>query len=150
MWLRSRRHSVHRRRRQVSPWPSFGAIRTKGLTEHLRNSRRDMTRGCTRTRATCGWSLSRALISTRMMRSKSVWGREISSEYRVATNIGAVGTKRKAHCFIRKGRGNSTSYQRSSTHHRSVTSCSCQNHFQLELRSQRGEDRLRDRSLTDL
>jgi hypothetical protein len=60
---------------------------------------------------------SKALISIRMMRAKSVWGRESSSESRVATNIGAVATKRKARCFIRKGLGNSISYQRSRSGH---------------------------------
>jgi uncharacterized cupin superfamily protein len=39
------------------------------------------------------------------------------SESREATSIGAAGTKRKAHCFIRKGRGNSISYQRSKSGH---------------------------------
>lgn len=65
----------------------------------------------THIRAICGWSLSKARISTRMKRAKSVWGREISSESRAPTSIGAAVTRRKARSFIRKGRRNSMSYR---------------------------------------
>src|SRR6266850_507929 len=48
-----------------------------------------------------------------MKGAKSVWGREISFESRAATSIGAAVTRQKAPSFMRKGRGNSTSYRRS-------------------------------------
>src|SRR5882762_3335424 len=48
-----------------------------------------------------------------MMRAKSVWGLEISSEAGAATSIGAAVTRRKARSFMRKGRGKSIRYGRS-------------------------------------
>src|ERR1700721_2003902 len=53
-------------------------------------------------------------MSTKTMRVKSVSGRETSSEFRVATSIGAAVTRRKARSFMRKGRGNSIPYRRRS------------------------------------
>ena len=68
---------------------------------------------CTHIRTMCGWSLSKALISTRMMRVRSGWVRESSSGFRAGISIGAAVTRRKARSFIRKARGNSTCYLRS-------------------------------------
>ena len=43
----------------------------------------------------------------KMKRAKSVWGREISSEFRAATSIGAAVTRRKARSFMRRRQGSS-------------------------------------------
>jgi hypothetical protein len=102
---------IKRRQWAVFPWRPFGVRWTRALMQHSPNSTPDTTRECARIRDV--W----IVIKGTYLYKRGGGERRVrpgpSSEFPVATSIGAAVTRLKERSFTRKRQGSSLARQRS-------------------------------------